>query len=409
MHIASITSSYPRYSGDGVGSFIHSLSSTLSAQGHQVHILTPYNPQSSKEWLAQWKVEPVFFMRPKKWSLLGHSRSLSGDLSLRWHSYPLVALFTFFAFFRLLRLVKEIQAQVIYAHWLIPGGFIGALVARVAKTPLVVSLHGSDVFVAERYPFLKPLIRFIFREVCRVTACSNDLAIRVTKLGLPPKKVTVIPYGVSAECFKPDPLTGQKAREKLAIPLTAKVVVALGRLVRKKGFDFFIHSIPLILASQPNTLFFIGGDGDLSSELQGLADSLNLRDHLFFPGHIPWQETQSYLNMADVVVVPSVIDASGNVDGLPNVLLEAMAAGCAIVASQVAGIPDIIQNNRNGLLVPPGEACALASAVISILENPILGKGLKEAARKTVEADLEWSHIGQRLSTILENCTTAKI
>jgi len=404
MNIASITSSYPRYPGDGVGSFVHSLLSTLSSQGHQVNVLAPYDPKSSREWLAQWKVKPVGFIWPKKWSLLGHSRSLIGDLTLKWHAYPLVLLFTFFAFFHLLHLVKQSRAQVIYAHWLIPGGLIGAMVARVTKTPLVISLHGSDVYVAERYLFLKPFISFIFKSVCQVTACSKDLANRVIKMGLLPEKVSVIPYGVDTELFRPDTHSAQKAKKKLSPPNSHKIVLALGRLVHKKGFAYFIRSIPIILSSHPNTLFIIGGEGDLRLELQELVDSLKIQSHFRFLEHIPWQETRDYLTLADIIVVPSIIDVAGNVDGLPNVVLEAMSTGCAIVASEVAGIPDVIQHNQNGLLVPPRDEKALSSAIITLLTNSGLRNQLRAAARLSAVSNLSWFTISQRIIRIFEKC-----
>jgi glycosyltransferase involved in cell wall biosynthesis len=96
------------------------------------------------------------------------------------------------------------------------------------------------------------------------------------------------------------------------------------------------------------------------------------------------------LQAADVVVVPSVVDRAGNVDGLPNALLEALAAGRAVIASRVAGIPDVVEDGREALLVPPGDADALASALTRLRDDPALREGLGSAARRKVASALSW-------------------
>jgi glycosyltransferase involved in cell wall biosynthesis len=404
MNIAVITSSYPRYPGDGVGTFIHSLLAAISNLGHQVDILTPYDPKSSRQWLSQWRVRPILFIWPKRWSLLGHARSLTGDLHLKWYSYPLVCLFVFFSFFHLRRLVIRNKSEVIFAQWLIPGGLIGALVSRITKIPLVISFHGSDIYVAERYFFLKPILKFIFKSTCRATACSRDLAERVVKLGLPPSKVTVIPYGVDTKRFQPNASGAQKAKEKLSLKETRPIIIAMGRLVHKKGFSYFIKSIPHVLISKPNSLFLIAGEGDLRFDLEELADSLYIKKNFRMLGHLPWQDTQDYLALADIVVVPSIIDDAGNVDGLPNVVLEALSTGCALVASEVAGIPEVITHNRNGLLVPPRDEHALSKAIIFLLDDPGKRNELGTSARLTAENYLDWKKISERILAVLEQC-----
>ena len=404
MKIAIITSTYPRYRGDGAGSFIHSLSASLTQLGHDVTALAPYDPHVVPDWQSQVNVKRIRYIWPNSWSVLGHARSLAGDVRLKWHAYPLVILFSIVAILRLWRQVARQRADVIYAQWLLPGGFIGAIVSRLTGVPLVVSLHGSDVFVAERLLVFRPGVRFIFRAACHVIACSADLASRAINLGLPSNKITVVPYGADVNRYTPDPQTGQALRAKLSIPQSRNVVMVMGRLVYKKGFSHFLCAIPAMLNHCPDTHFIVAGDGDLSAELQALAERLHIREHVLFTGHIPWDQTPSYLAMADVFVVPSVLDKAGNVDGLPNVLLESMASGCAIVASRVAGIPQVVRDGDNGLLTPPTDEAALANAICALLTDPGMGRRLGQAARATVTGQLSWTHIGTRVATILQSC-----
>lgn len=404
MRLAVITSTYPRYRGDGVGSFIHSLMRTLAQLEHEVTVLAPHDPAADHAWQSEVTVKRVRFIWPDSWSTLGHARSLSGDVSLKWHAYPLVLLFSFFATLSLWREVKRHKSDVIHAQWLLPGGFIGAIVSRLTGVPLVISVHGSDVFVAERQRFARPVVRFALHSCCHLTACSGDLARRVVNLGMPGKRVSVIPYGVDGERYEPDPGSAQMLRPTLQISDGQHVIMAMGRLVYKKGFSYLIKAMPGVLARFPDSILLIAGEGDLAADLERLADSLGVRQQVIFAGHVAWDQTPAYLALADLFVLPSVLDQAGNVDGLPNALLEAMASGRAIVASDVAGVPDVLADGQNGLLVPEKDADALAEAVCTLLDDPSLRRQLGDAARATTQDHLSWIHIAQRVAGVLESC-----
>jgi glycosyltransferase involved in cell wall biosynthesis len=408
MKIAVITSTYPRYKGDSVGSFIHSLSQSLKQLGHEVEVLAPYDPEVVPDWQSNVDVKRIRYIRPDSWSRLGHARSLASDVRLKWHAYPLVALFTTAAVLSLWNRVIRQRPDIIYAHWLVPGGFAGAIVSWLTGTPLVVSLHGSDVFVAERYTVFRPAVRFIFGVACHVIACSTDLASRAVALGLPRGAFTVVPYGVDTDRYAPSPHSAQAARDDLGIAQSQRVVMVLGRLVYKKGFSYFLKAIPSILNKHYDTQFIVAGDGDLRSELQDLARLLHIQEHVFFTGQIPWDRTPDYLAMADIFVVPSVLDEAGNLDGLPNVVLESMASGCAIVATKVAGIPEVVQNGKNGLLVSQKNEQELADAICRLLSDAELRHRLGVAARETVTGKLDWIQVGERVAVILQACQASK-
>ncbi len=396
MKILCITSTYPRFRGDGVGSFIHSLCYSLTQLGHEVRVFAPYDPLVDTTWRPGVSIERIKYIWPNAWSVLGHARSLKNDTTLRWHAFPLVVLFSLVATIRLYTVVRRTFSDVIYASWLVPGGFIGAVVARLTNTPLVIHLHGSDVFVAERYKILRPAIRFTLSTAQHVIACSADLATRVTRLGFPHERVTVVPYGVDIERY------AQAMPACLAGCESQNVVMGMGRLVSKKGFTYLLRSVPFVLERFPNTCFVIAGEGDLRPELEALARRAGVQEHVMLVGHIPWDQTPEYLKAADVFVVPSIQDEAGNIDGLPTVLLEAMAAGCAIVASCIAGIPEVIRDGENGLLVPPKDEVALAEKICLLLGNKDLRQQLGEAAQKTVATRYRWIQIAERVATILQ-------
>jgi glycosyltransferase involved in cell wall biosynthesis len=402
MKIAVITSSFPRFQGDGAGSFIYSLTRSLTRLDHEVMVFAPDDPEVVARWQADVTVKRVRFVLPRSWSRLGHAHSLSADVRMKWHAYPLVILFSLFAVLELLREVRRHGSDVIYAQWLIPGGFIGAVVSELTHVPLVVAVHGSDVFVAEHANILRPAVSSILGTARHIVACSGDLARRVAMLGFPEDRITVVPYGVDVDRYKPDPTARRLLRETLAIASEQRVVMSMGRLVHKKGFGYLVQAMPQVLARCPNTTFIVAGEGELRAQLQAMAQEAGVLQHVLFPGHVPWHLTPQYLAVADVLVIPSVLDDAGNIDGLPNVLLESMATACAIVATEVAGIPEVVRHGDNGLLVPQKDVSTLAAAICRLLEDSALRQRLGTQARLTTTSSHGWTQIAERIITILE-------
>jgi glycosyltransferase involved in cell wall biosynthesis len=403
MNIAILTSSYPRYPGDGVGSFVKSLAESLVALDHEVRVLAPYDRAVRPDHTISGRrplVQRFRYVWPDSLAMVGHARSLEADVRLKPATYGLIPFWSLAAGWQLARTVRRHPVDVIYAQWILPGGLVGAAVARFTGRPLVIHVHGSDVYVAASNPAFRSLARWGFAQARQVIACSQDLRRRAVAIGLEPGKSHVIPYGVDTMRYEPGKGDDQ-LREKLGLPAGAPIVMAMGRLVYKKGFEFLIRAAPAITAAVPDAQFVIAGDGDLAEWLARLANDLGVGDRFFFPGHLPWQDGHRYLRLADVLVVPSVVDAKGNVDGLPNVLLEAMATGCPLVASHVAGIPDVVRNGENGLLVPEKDPEALAAAIIRLLESAELRRAVGTDARRTAAAELDWSRTALRVADVL--------
>jgi glycosyltransferase involved in cell wall biosynthesis len=240
-----------------------------------------------------------------------------------------------------------------------------------------------------------------------VTACSRDLSERSVALGARPAP-EIIPYGVSNAEFRPDPAGGRELRRQLSISPSAFVVFAAGRLVRKKGFEILLDAAAELVRRGRAVSLVIAGKGDLESELAKRAQGLGIGESVELAGNIERSALPRYFAMADAVVVPSVRDEAGNVDGLPNVLLEAMASAKAIVATNVAGIPEALRAGREGLLVAERDAAGIADALEELLESKELRERLGAAARKRVEEDLSWENAGEKFESVLRAVAEAR-
>jgi glycosyltransferase involved in cell wall biosynthesis len=191
-------------------------------------------------------------------------------------------------------------------------------------------------------------------------------------------KVVLAPHGVDTERFTPPARTdhggGSDGR-----PLR---ILAVGRLVPKKGYPVLLEALARLQLDGTDFDCQIVGGGELRAELRELAGTLGVQDKVSFAGSLSQPEVNEQLARADVFVQASVVTENGDRDGIPNALLEAMSSGLAVVGSAVAGIPEVVTDGVTGLVVPPGDAPALAEALGALAADPGLRTRLGESARR---------------------------
>jgi glycosyltransferase involved in cell wall biosynthesis len=414
MKICMLTTSYPKYTGETTAPFIEEIAAGLARRGHSIHVVAPFHPD-----LRRGAIERgvhLHFFRYSPWRALniwGYAEALRADVGLRGRALAAAPLALGAGILALLKVTSPERAarnrehsspfishrssfDLIHAHWVLPNGPPAALVAQMRGLPLVVSLHGSDVSMAERAAPLTLAAATAFRAAAAVTACSSDLLQRALRLGARSGGIEVIPYGVDPSAFHPDLHAGALVRAELGLPADTPLIVTVSRLVYKKGLTYLLEALPCILARHPRTALIIGGYGDLRDELERRAAELGVASSVHFPGQLDRERAARYISAADVYAVPSIRDHSGNVDGLPNALLEGMGAARPIVASCVAGIPEVIDDGRHGLLVSERDSDALAQAIIRLLDDRELAERLGLAARRRVLEELTWDTTAER-------------
>lgn len=402
MRITILTSTYPRFSGDGAAPFVQSIAEGLAKLGHQIEVIAPDDMLAApNQNTAPIPVHRFRYFWPRHWQIMGHARALTDDAHLRPAAYLLLPFFLLAAFVTLLRITKSQKSELIYAHWVLPNGPAAALAASIRRIPLAISLHGSDIYVANKQRIFGKMARWSFRQACFVTACSPELRDAARQLGAT-GKTRLMAWGVNPEIFCPQ--TGrQDLGAKFNLPAKAQIIAAMGRLVPKKGLEVLLRAWALLAPEFPAARLLIGGEGKQQANLMALADKLNIRNAVVFAGQIPWPEVPSFLAQADIFVLPSQQDHFGNRDGLPTVLLEAMSCAVPVIASQIGGIPLVVQHQVNGLLVSPGDVHLLARRLRELLQNPVMRKQLGKVARRHVIQAHTWDHVAQQLSSYFEN------
>jgi len=398
-----LASSYPRFSHDGSGRFVQSLAEAVADLGHEVHVLAPFHPRQAPA------DSPVHLHRfryiwPDSAAIMGYAGAMNSDRHLRAPAYALIAPYLAFGSLALRRLMSQYHFDVIHAHWVLPGGLL-ALPFVSRQSPLVISLHGSDVFVALRNPVFGAIARQVFKRARLVTACSPELSEGALQLGAPAASTHLIPWGADPQVF-----AGERdvagLRQRLQLAPDAQVILTIGRLVAKKGCEYLVRAMPAILRAVPSARLVIVGDGPERPHLEKVAVDVGARQSVVFTGMVSWDMVPAYLQLAEVFVVPSTHDEAGNVDGLPTTILEAMAAGKSIVASRVAGIPLVVRDGETGILVDERQPAQLAEGVIRLLTQPGLSRRLGSTARRDVETHLNWNQVARQFVELYQQSWT---
>jgi glycosyltransferase involved in cell wall biosynthesis len=405
MHIGVLTHNYPRFGGDFSGTFVEALCDELARQGHQVTIWAPYDqayarpltytPSSNGSGLSPQPVTLRLYRYayPPHLHRLGYMRSMQSDLALRLEAYLLSPALFAAGTRKVVADAKRLRPDVLHAHWVLPNGFIGAGAGRRLGIPLAVSVPGSDAQVAAKNPLFRRMAAFTFAQASLLTANSAELRDAVLPLGASLAKFDMIIYGTDPAALRPDATGTAALRRRLGIDAGRPVILCVGRMVHKKGFDVLIRALAEPpLAGRDLAVVMVGG-GDELAAWQQLGAQLGVAERIYWVGSVPKTEIGAFYNMADMLAMPSV---SRPADGLNVCVLDAMSCGKPVVASTVAGNPLAVADGITGLLTPEQDPAALAGAVATLLDNPQRAHAMGAAGRKRIEDELGWPQLARR-------------
>src|SRR5262249_8514040 len=219
--------------------------------------------------------------------------------------------------------------------------------------------------------------RWALRRLDHVIAVSEDLYRALPSLGVPSSRCSLVPNAIDTQQFTRRRSLRQ-AREHLGLDASHLVVGAVGRLAAEKGFDILIRATDLLLNAGLDVELWLIGDGDERSRLESLARELGHKHRILLLGH--------RLDVRELYEAMDVFALSSLREGLPNVLLEAMSLEVPVVATNVAGVPGLIKDGLNGLLIPPHSVEQLTQALARLLNDAALRDRLRQAGRQSIEA-----------------------
>ena len=386
---------FPRWKNDSTPRFVYELSGKL-AEKYNIIVLAPHHKGALKrEKLEKVDVRRFAYFKPEFLQKLCYNGGIIPNMEssfLANMQMPLLIISEFFAAFKI---IKKEKIRLIHAHWILPQGLVGGILKKLFKIPLIVTIHGSDLFPLKGSLF-KNLHRFVVTNADFITVGSE--ATKKELIGRVPGfsgNVKIIPMGVDSIIFKKIKI---KKPEKYS---KNKILLFIGRLSGQKGLQYFIDAMPQIVKEEPDAKLLIIGEGPYKPELCKRINENNVNGNVEFLGSMPQSEVAKYHNYADIYIFPSLSNKTGT-EALGLALMEAMSSCCAVIGTKVGGIPSLIKNGYNGILVKQKDSRELSKSVIALLKNKKKAEAMGKNAAAFIRENYSWDKAGSEFIKIYD-------
>lgn len=394
--ILVLTSTYPRWQGDTNPAFVDDLCRQLTGS-YRVIVLAPHYPGARHREVADG-IEVYRFRYCLPFAeRLAYDGGIIENLKRNPLKWGLVPFFVASQGINMVLLARRYKISLIHAHWIIPQGLLAVLGRQLRLLPghirILCTSHGGDLFSLQG-SLLHTLKRYTLYRCDHTTVVSMVMQERLVSMGCEPGNISVQSMGVDLNNrFVPDPKSP-----------TQYDIVYVGRLVEKKGVSVLLDAIKLLKMSHPDLTVMLVGDGPEREALEQQATKLDLGRQVTFTGALPNDRVPAIYQAARIAVVPSVVAAGGDQEGLGLVAVEALGCGCATVVSDLPALADVVSHGENGLVFKAGDAAQLAENIARLLDDLDLRQHLARNARASVIDKFDWLAVGARYREIIDQC-----
>jgi glycosyltransferase involved in cell wall biosynthesis len=382
-------STFPRWEDDTeIPRFVLELGVELRRY-FEVYALAPHTPGAAQSENLEGIQVIRFPYFPEHKQSLAYGTGMMASLKSNPWNYLQVPFFLFCQWRALRRTIRKYNIDIVNSHWMIPQGFIASLPPRL-PCKQVLTIHAAGLFALRRLPLGKSMAQRVVRRSDLIYSVSSYNQQILEQLVRHPIDCQILPMGIDTHYYESqsDPAT---LRNELGLP-AGKIILYVGKLNEKKGVTYLLQAFHAIAEDQPDCHLVIVGTGLLEEVLKREMKQLGLESRITFAGQQGKQAVRNYFQAADLVVVPSIIDSTGETEGLPVVLLESLASGKPVVATRVAGAPDVIVDGHNGFLAEPKSPGDLAEKMTQALnaDAATLSKNARDSVQK-----YDWEMIGK--------------
>jgi glycosyltransferase involved in cell wall biosynthesis len=386
---------YPQHATDTQATYVHDINRHLARRGHRVTVVTPGNSSMP----AQESFDGVDVVRfPMELPVdLTYGRVAQTRVNLmgKVARVAVMAHYLEAQFRATVAVARERGADVIHAHWAIPTGPAAVSAARRLGLPSVITMHGGDVYVnpEQGYDFptrwyVRPALRWTLRKAGALTAITEDCRQHALRAGAPTRSVHLVFNGTDLRRFSPAPAGGVDPR------FGPSMIFACRQLFPRKGIRFLVEAAAQLKPRFPDLKVVVAGDGFERPELIALAERLGIARDVTFLGWVPNSELPQYYRAAALSVIPSLEEGFG----IPAA--EAMGCETAVVASDAGGLPEVVEHGVTGLIVPRGDASALAGAIGELLADPARRQRMGHAGRERALRLFDWDRSAEQFEQI---------
>lgn len=390
MNICMIATSFPRSSDDYSGIFIFRLCKALILSGIKVDVVAPSGDVlPSYEVIEGCRIFRFRYFFPRKWQKLAYGHGgIPANLSRTPWLVLLIPVFLISFVWKTYQVSKG--KDLIHAQWIYTG-WVAWMVGTLRGIPFVITLRGSDVLYARKNRLMKSLSLWVLKRAVYITTVNRDLRDWLIAQGLESDRVLFIRNGVD--------LTLEKEREAESASCR---LLFVGNLGRGKGIQYLIDALSLIPSSREAVRLTLIGEGEEREQLQRQAQKKGVNQIIDFVGVRPPEQIPQWMIRSDLLVLPSLSE------GTPNVVLEAMASGLPVVASDLPGIREVVIDSETGLLVKPQDTFDLAEKLTRLIQNKDLRQQMGKKGRQAIiEMGLSWDRVAGRYREVYQKTCAA--
>jgi glycosyltransferase involved in cell wall biosynthesis len=401
MRVLISTSTFPLRCDDGLPRFVYDLAEEL-ARRSDVTVLAPHAPAAAahERWGAL-EVERFGYFWPRRWQRLAYGHGIAANLSGSWLARLQLPPFLLAQVRATRSLVRRRRIDVVNSHWILPQGLGTALArGRSARFRHVVTLHGGDAYLLRRLPLARRLVSFILSRSDAVFAVSSNVRDQLDAALGRRSGALVQPMGVHVERFRE--AAGPPAEEP---PFPQGYLLYVGRLLEVKGVEYLLRALPRVRAQHPGIGLLVVGYGEREQALREEVQRLGLGSAVRFAGRRPHEEVARSFRGCRLAVVPSIERGDGRAEGMPTVVLEALACGARVVATATGGISDVLRHADNAWLCRDRDPEDLAEKILCALDDP-LDSGVASRARETARR-FDWPRVAERYAEVFERLGAA--
>ncbi len=386
---------YPQHATDTQATYVHDINRHLARRGHRVTVVTPGNSSMP----AQESFDGVDVVRfPMELPVdLTYGRVAQTRVNLmgKVARVAVMAHYLEAQFRATVAVARERGADVIHAHWAIPTGPAAVSAAQRLGLPSVITMHGGDVYVnpEQGYDFptrwyVRPALRWTLRKAGALTAITEDCRQHALRAGAPSRSMHLVFNGTDLRRFSPAPASVVDPR------FGPNMIFACRQLFPRKGIRFLVEAAAQLKPRFPDLKVVVAGDGFERPDLIALAERLGIARDVTFLGWVPNSELPQYYRAAALSVIPSLEEGFG----IPAA--EAMGCETAVVASDAGGLPEVVEHGVTGLIVPRGDANALAQAIGELLADPARRARMGQAGRERALRLFDWDRSAEQFEQI---------
>lgn len=382
-----MASTFPRFAGDSTPPFVLRLCQAMQAEGWDSVVLAPHAAGLARTEVLEGVACRRFRYAPEGMERLAYGGGMLANVrSQRW-LWLVLPCYLLGLLLAALGLVLVGRIRVVHAHWIIPQGLVAVVLKKLLfwrRLRVVLTAHGGDLH-ADMGGLGRRVLQWTMREADALAVVSEDMRQLAISLGMPAERVVVASMGVDMAAFCPPP--AGSAREGLLF---------VGRLAEKKGVAYLLEAFARLAPRHPALQLRIVGDGPLRPALEAQARELGIAGRVEFLGARAPREVPGFFQQAALFVMPSVVAASGDQEGLGLVAAEALATGCPVVAHDIAAVRDLVRDGETGVMVPPKDVAALAAAIDHLISAPAQAASLAEAGRRHIAGNYSWQAVATR-------------